>query len=463
MNSAAAGQAFSQACARLIAAGPTPADRTALLRLTAQTMLSGYHVNVRPALRMVSGPGSAPPAGAGLAPAEELRGALAITAAARGRARRRAVRWARRQTDLGQPGQDRGWLPAPGSVLVLAWAHLLDEAAAQASRQVTLAEGRGSAAELALAQLTMADVAYRRGDLTASCDAAKAAQVSATAASAAGLRVAASALAARALLEQGDQDTDATELDGADTAHHMITGLRLYVRGRIEASRGRVRDGLDLFTDAGHVLSVHGVKNPACLDWRERAVLASAQLGQHAQARELAAEAIAAARAWGAPVAIGRALAAAGAAAPPGPGLNLLHEAVAVLDGTGARHERARAQVRLGAALHAAGADLAAREALHQGLDLATECGAARLAARARDGLLAAGARPKAAASFRPSSLTAGERRVTELVLQGLTNSEVAVKLCISKRTVDTHLAHVYRKLGIRSRSRLREAVLAAP
>jgi len=464
MNSAAAGQAFSQACARLIAAGPVPADRAALLRLTAQTLLSGYHVNVRPALRMVCGTGPAQPDHAGPAPAEELRGALAITAAARGRARRRAVRWARRQTDLGQASQDGGWLPAPGSALVLAWADLLDEAAAQASRQVTLAESRGSASELALAQLTMADIAYRRGDLTASLDAAKAAQGSATAASAAGLQVAASALAARALLEQGDQDTAATELDaaeGAEGAHHMITGLRRYVRGRIEASRGRVRESLELFTDAGHVLSAHGVKNPACLDWRERAVLASAQLGQHAQAGELAAEAIAAARAWGAPVAIGRALAAAGAAAPAGPGLSLLREAATVLDGTGARHERARAQIRLGAALHAAGADLQAREALHRGLDLATECGAARLAARARDGLLAAGARPKAAPSFRPSSLTAGERRVTELVLQGLTNSEVASKLCISKRTVDTHLAHVYRKLGIRSRSRLREAVLA--
>ncbi len=468
MNSAAAGQAFSQACARLIAAGPLPADRGALLRLTAQTLLSGYHVNVRPALRMLSGTGPARPAHADPRPAEELRGALAIAAAARGRARRHTVRWARQDADLSQARQDGGWLPAPGSALVLAWADLLDEAAAHASRQVTLAEGRGSAAELAVAQLTMAEIMYRRGALAASFDAAKAAQGSAAVASAAGLHVAASALAARALLEQGDQDAAAAELDGtgtggtADKAHHMIMGLRLYVRGRVEVSRGRVGDGLELFTSAGHALSVHGVTNPACLDWRERAVLACARLGQHARARELAAEAVAAARAWGAPAAIGRALAAAGAAAPPGPGLSLLREAAATLDGTGAQLEQARVQVRLGTALHAADADRAAREALRQGLDLATTCGAAGLAAQARDGLLAAGARPKAAASFRPSPLTAGERRVTELVLQGLTNQEVAVKLCVSKRTVDTHLAHVYRKLGIRSRSRLREAMVAA-
>ena len=72
---------------------------------------------------------------------------------------------------------------------------------------------------------------------------------------------------------------------------------------------------------------------------------------------------------------------------------------------------------------------------------------------------MAAGARPREEAGFRPSPLSAGERRVTELVLQGLTNQEVAVKLCISKRTVDTHLAHIYRKLGIRGRSRLDEAL----
>ncbi|MFD0634513.1 response regulator transcription factor [Catenulispora yoronensis] len=37
----------------------------------------------------------------------------------------------------------------------------------------------------------------------------------------------------------------------------------------------------------------------------------------------------------------------------------------------------------------------------------------------------------------------------------GHTNREVAARLFISIRTVETHLAAVYRKLGVRSRSEL--------
>jgi DNA-binding CsgD family transcriptional regulator len=58
-----------------------------------------------------------------------------------------------------------------------------------------------------------------------------------------------------------------------------------------------------------------------------------------------------------------------------------------------------------------------------------------------------------------PARLSAGERRVVDLVLEGLSNLEVAERLCLSKRTVDTHLGRVYRKLGIRGRPELASAV----
>lgn len=52
-------------------------------------------------------------------------------------------------------------------------------------------------------------------------------------------------------------------------------------------------------------------------------------------------------------------------------------------------------------------------------------------------------------------ALTPTEQQVADLVAAGHTNREVAARLFISIRTVETHLAAVYRKLGVRSRSEL--------
>ena len=45
--------------------------------------------------------------------------------------------------------------------------------------------------------------------------------------------------------------------------------------------------------------------------------------------------------------------------------------------------------------------------------------------------------------------------RVAALVAQGSTNREAAASLFLAERTIETHLSHVYAKLGVRSRSEL--------
>ncbi|MFC4591062.1 ATP-binding protein [Sphaerisporangium corydalis] len=65
-----------------------------------------------------------------------------------------------------------------------------------------------------------------------------------------------------------------------------------------------------------------------------------------------------------------------------------------------------------------------------------------RLAARA----------PRHAARAGPGVLTARERQVAELVGQGLTNREVAERLQVSQKTVETHVASIFSKLDVRSR-----------
>lgn len=58
------------------------------------------------------------------------------------------------------------------------------------------------------------------------------------------------------------------------------------------------------------------------------------------------------------------------------------------------------------------------------------------------------------------SSLTDMERRVADLVSQGLTNSEVGTQMFMSRHTVGVHLRHMFRKLAIKSRVELTRIVI---
>jgi DNA-binding CsgD family transcriptional regulator len=72
----------------------------------------------------------------------------------------------------------------------------------------------------------------------------------------------------------------------------------------------------------------------------------------------------------------------------------------------------------------------------------------------------------------RPGRLTQREMQVSELIAEGLTSQEIAMRLGITRRTADAHAEHIRTKLGVRSRaqvagwverSRLRSAASAAP
>ena len=70
-----------------------------------------------------------------------------------------------------------------------------------------------------------------------------------------------------------------------------------------------------------------------------------------------------------------------------------------------------------------------------------------------RDELAAAGAAaPRHERYDLRAQLTAQERRVAEAVAEGLSNGQVAHRLYVSPRTVEVHLTHVYRKLGVQGR-----------
>jgi DNA-binding CsgD family transcriptional regulator len=132
-----------------------------------------------------------------------------------------------------------------------------------------------------------------------------------------------------------------------------------------------------------------------------------------------------------------------------------LRGAVEVLADAPARLEHARALVDLGAALRRQNKRGEAREPLREGVELARRCGATALVERGQSELIAAGARPRRMALTGVEALTPSERRVAGLAADGLSTPEIAQQLFVTVNTVESHLRHVYAKLGVHSRDEL--------
>jgi DNA-binding CsgD family transcriptional regulator len=92
----------------------------------------------------------------------------------------------------------------------------------------------------------------------------------------------------------------------------------------------------------------------------------------------------------------------------------------------------------------------AASDLLQQSLEIFEQAGARLWAEKAHRELDRVGLHRVAG-----KQLSATEQRVAELAASGLTNRQVAGALFMSPKTVEANLAHVYAKLGIRSRAEL--------
>ena len=270
---------------------------------------------------------------------------------------------------------------------------------------------------------------------------------------------------ARAQIESGD-------LDGAERTLARVAppdgGIRnrlgwrqfLKARASLLLARGDARGSLDLILEAAR----HDRPENLRLGWRSRAALCLSGLGEEPErAGALAEEEVTLARRWGAPGALGAALRSRGLVLGDQAGEECLREAVAVLDGSICKLERARALVELGAFLRRNGQRREAREPLRDGLELARMCGAAPLASRAEDELRAAGASPRNVIRAGIDALTASERRVAQMAASGMSNKQIAQALFVTVKTVETHLHRAYQKLDVGSRAQLAVALEKTP
>jgi DNA-binding CsgD family transcriptional regulator len=327
-----------------------------------------------------------------------------------------------------------------------------------------VARRKGSVLAHANASHALATARYRAGrlseavaDATAACDAARFGWEL--------YQPSARAILAEALLDRGEVEPAAQALDVPDADERWGAGSTYFYflasRARLAFVLGRPQDALDGFRACDELARAWGARNPAIYPWRSGAALAALRLGERDEARRFAAAELDDARAWGAPRPIGLALRTEGLIEGGDAGVELLQQSVTELERSPSPVEQARALIDLGAALRRGGRRQDARAPLRRGLDRARRCQAHSLTSRAREELRAAGARPRRLELTGVEALTPMERRTVDLVARGLTNREVAQHLFLTVRTVEMHLTHAYRKLGVSSRRELGRALAA--
>ncbi|MGW5778702.1 ATP-binding protein [Streptomyces sp. NPDC003863] len=226
------------------------------------------------------------------------------------------------------------------------------------------------------------------------------------------------------------------------------------VHAELLLARGRTDEAAAELAAVGRRLDPRGMRNPAWCPWQLHLALAEAATAP-GRARRTAEDAVARARQYGAPSAIGQALRVTAEVSEPSARVKLLEESVDWLDQSPAAYELARSLVALGAALRRTERAGEAAEHLYRGLETAQDCGADGLVDEARAELAAAGLRPRALHPAGTDALTARERAAAELTVR---DEDAAAALGVDTTTVARLLSSVYRKLGT-DRSGLAQAL----
>jgi DNA-binding NarL/FixJ family response regulator len=109
--------------------------------------------------------------------------------------------------------------------------------------------------------------------------------------------------------------------------------------------------------------------------------------------------------------------------------------------------------------LRRAGRRVNARRQLRKAHDMLTDMGLEAFAERAARELRATGATARKRVIETRDDLTPQEHEIARLARDGLSNPEIGARLFISPRTVEWHLRKIFLKLGISSRTALRDTL----
>jgi len=183
------------------------------------------------------------------------------------------------------------------------------------------------------------------------------------------------------------------------------------------------------------------------------------RLGRDEEATAIATEFGAEAAAKGQPWALARAARCRGLLADAEDLQACFEEALKLHEQTPDVFETARTHLAYGARLRRARKRVAARAELRAAIEIFERLGAESWLAQASAELAATGERARRRDVSTLDELTPQEFRIARLLAEGKTTRQAAEAIFVSPKTVEYHLGHVYRKLGVHSREELAGAL----
>jgi DNA-binding CsgD family transcriptional regulator len=259
------------------------------------------------------------------------------------------------------------------------------------------------------------------------------------------------------LLDLGRLDEAADWCARADAGRGGSLGYTVMLghlpRGTLALRRGDLESACATFSALAEIAEALDVRDPCTVPWAADAIAAYLASGREADAARLIDWLAPSAQAL--PARWPKVVVAAGRAAlaehndDPQTARHRYLEALALQEEMPVPLARAQVLTGYGAFLYRQGDARQARLVLAEALRLAEGCGAGWHAERARVEWRRAGGRT---GTTPPGQLTPQEAAVARLAKAGKTNQEIAGQLYLTVNTVETHLRHVYQKLGIHRR-----------
>jgi DNA-binding CsgD family transcriptional regulator len=142
-----------------------------------------------------------------------------------------------------------------------------------------------------------------------------------------------------------------------------------------------------------------------------------------------------------------------------GPEAGALFEDAVQSGRNGGPFPRARVELAYGEWLHKQRQDAAARAPLRAATEAFDALGVIPWSERARRQLRATGEKSRPRVPEARDQLSPQELQIVQMAAEGLTNREIGQKLYLSHRTVSSHLYRAFPKLGITSRTELRDVL----